>query len=291
VDDGTVPQSLQKPLGALEKRGNPWGKLEKKRAEWIRDLAADVPVKVLDGKSRTRVLFFVDSMTSFDDRMQSVARATAVILHRTGADFGILGKDEKDSGHEVRRFGEEMLFQDLRAHNTAMIMASGAELIVTSDPHAYNALRNDYEAVAPVEHISQYMVRMLREGKLHFKPLENNGRVYTYHDPCYLGRHNNLYDPPRQLLNSVSGLELVEMSDNRKDSLCCGGGGGRVWMETPKGERFSDLRLDQAVDTGAQVLATACPYCISHFEESRLSQPEDQATEIKDITEIILEVL
>ncbi len=147
VDDGKVPQSLQKPLGALEKRGNPWGKLEKKRADWTKELGKQVPVRILDGANPAEILFFVDSITSYDDRMQAIARATASILHNSGADFGILGKAEKDSGNEVRRFGEEMLFQDLRDHNSEWIKDSGATLIVTADPHAFNALKNDYSGL------------------------------------------------------------------------------------------------------------------------------------------------
>jgi Fe-S oxidoreductase len=287
VEDGTVPQSLQKPLGALEKRGNPWGKLEKKRAEWIKALDADIPVKVLDGKSRAGVLYFVDSFTSFDDRMQSVARATAQILHRTGADFGILGKDEKDSGHEVRRFGEEMLFQDLRAHNTEMILASGAERIVTSDPHAYNALIHDYEAIPPVEHVSQYAARMLREGKLHFKPLENGGKVYTYHDPCYLGRHNAVYEDPRMVLDAVGNLKRVDMQRCRDRSFCCGGGGLMLFYEPEEEERMGVLRVKMAAAAGADVIVTACPFCLANVEDAiKVAGLEDRMG-VVDLAELV----
>jgi Fe-S oxidoreductase len=286
VDDGTVPQSLQKPLGALEKRGNPWGKLEKKRAEWTRDLGADVPVKVLDGKTRAEVLYFVDSFTSFDDRMQSVAQATAEILHRTGADFGILGKDEKDSGHEVRRFGEEMLFQDLRAHNTEMILASGADRIVTSDPHAYNALKHDYEALPPVEHISQYVARMLREGKLHLRPMENGGGVYTYHDPCYLGRHNAVYDDPRMVLDTI-GLKRVDMQRCRDRSFCCGGGGLMLFYEPEEEERMGVLRVKMAAAAGADVIVTACPFCLANVEDAiKVAGLEDRMKAV-DLAELV----
>jgi len=268
VDDGTVPQSLQKPLSALEKRGNPWGKLEKKRGEWINALGEDVPVKVLDGNAQAQILYFVDSITSFDDRMQAIGQATATLLHRTGADFGILGKQEKDSGHEVRRFGEEMLFQDLRAHNTEMIEASGAACIVTADPHAYNALKNDYANLPPVEHISQYLVRKLREGGLKFKPVHDAGKVYTYHDPCYLGRHNALYDDPRMVLEAIPGLKCVDMKRCRDRSFCCGGGGLMLFYEPEEEVRMGVLRVKMAAEAGANVVVTACPFCLVNMEDA-----------------------
>lgn len=267
VDEGSVPQSLQKPLSALEKRGNPWGKLEKKRSDWIKGLE-DVPVKLLNGKEEAQTLYFVDSITSFDDRMQAIGQATATLLHRTGADFGILGKDEKDSGHEVRRFGEEMLFQDLRAHNTEMIEASGATLIVTADPHAYNALKNDYTSLPPVEHISQYLVRRLREGALKFKAVENGGKVYTYHDPCYLGRHNAVYDDPRMVLEAIPGLKFVDMKRCRDRSFCCGGGGLMLFYEPEEEERMGVLRVRMAAEAGANVVVTACPFCLVNMEDA-----------------------
>jgi Fe-S oxidoreductase len=148
-----------------------------------------------------------------------------------------------------------------------------------------------------VVHISQYVCGLIDAGKLELA--REYGRKITYHDPCYLGRHNEIYDEPRKVLKRIPGLELIEMPESRENSLCCGGGGGRIWMETPKGERFSDLRLDQAVGVGADVLATCCPYCITHFEESRLGLEDSdgheaensEVIEIKDITEIIAEVI
>jgi Fe-S oxidoreductase len=140
-----------------------------------------------------------------------------------------------------------------------------------------------------VVHISQYLFELIHEGRLELA--KAYGKKVTYHDPCYLGRHNGIYDEPREVLKKIPGLELNEMPDSRADSLCCGGGGGRIWMETLKGERFSDLRLEQAVGVGAEVLVTSCPYCITHFEESRIALEDSEAIEIKDITEIIAEVL
>ncbi len=140
-----------------------------------------------------------------------------------------------------------------------------------------------------VIHITQYLLDLISEGKL--DPTKEYRKKVTYHDPCYLGRHNGIYDEPREALKKIPGIELIEMADSLEDSLCCGGGGGRIWMETPKGERFSDLRVEQAVAAGAEVLVTSCPYCITNFEDSRLSLENNEAIEIKDITEILLEVI
>ena len=140
-----------------------------------------------------------------------------------------------------------------------------------------------------VVHIAQYLSELINDGRLVLNK-EYNKKV-TYHDPCYLGRHNGIYDEPRQVLQKISALELTEMVDSKENSLCCGGGGGRIWMDTPKGERFSDLRLEQAVETGAKVLVTSCPYCIANFEDSLLSRKDSEALEIKDITEIIQEAI
>ena len=270
VDDGKVPQSLQKPLKALESRGNPYGKMEKKRADWANapDFRKICLVKTLDKKNGADTLYFVDSITSYDDRMQSIGRATARILGHTGADFGILGGTEKDSGHEVRRFGEETLFQSLREHNVEAIQASGAQRIVTADPHAYNALKHDYKDVPPVEHISQLLVRGLKSGKIRFKPVENGSHVYAYHDPCYLGRHNGIYEEPREVLDAIPGLKRVEMKRSRDRSFCCGGGGLMLFYEPKEEQRMGVHRVQMAAEAGANVIVTACPFCMVNLEDA-----------------------
>lgn len=288
VDEGLVPQSLQKPLSALEKRGNPWGKLEKKRVDWIKELGEDVPVKVLDGKKETaEVLYFVDSISSYDDRMQDIARATAALLHRSGADFGILGKNEKDSGHEVRRFGEEMLFQDLRDQNTEMIEMSGVSRIVTADPHAYNALKNDYVDLPPVEHISQFLLRQVRSGALKFKALENGNKVYTYHDPCYLGRHNAVYEDPRELIDALPGIKRIDMQRSRDRSFCCGGGGLMLFYEPEEEQRMGVLRVKMAAEAGANVIVTACPFCLVNMEDAIKVAGLEGQMEAIDLSELV----
>ncbi len=270
VDDGNVPQSLQKPLKALGSRGNPYGKIEKKRGDWAKApaFAGTCQVRVLDGASPAETLYFVDSVTSYDDRIQEIGRATARVLEAIGEDFGILGPAEKDSGHEVRRFGEETLFMALRDHNAESIRESGVRRIVTSDPHAYDALRHDYSDLPPVEHISEVMARGIRTGRLRLRAEANGGDVYAYHDPCYLGRHNGIYDPPREVLDAIPEIRRVEMKRCRDRSFCCGGGGLMLFYEPKEDERMGVKRVRMAAEAGANVIVTACPFCMLNVEDA-----------------------
>ena len=289
VDDGNVPKSLQKPLKALESRGNPYGKMEKNRAEWTKlaDFQNSCAVPVLDGTQSADTLYFVDSITSYDDRMQSIGRATARVLVRVGASFGILGAAEKDSGHEVRRFGEETLFMALRDKNMAAIKGSGVQHIVTSDPHAYNALKHDYKDLPPVEHISQVIALAVKAGKIKFNPVEDGGNIYTYHDPCYLGRHNQVYDDPRLVLDAIPGLKRVEMTRSRDRALCCGGGGLMLFYEPKEDQRIGVLRARMASEAGANVIVTACPFCMVNMEDAiKVAGLEGKMTAI-DLTELV----
>jgi len=289
IDEGRVPQTLQKPLKALESRGNPYGKPEKKRAEWTKDeeFRHGCDVKILDGNETADTLYFVDSITSYDDRMQSIGRATAKILSRMGGSFGILGAKEKDSGHEVRRFGEELLFKALRDDNVQAIRTSGAQRIVTADPHAYNGLRHDYKNLPPVEHISQVIARQVKTGQIELKPVENKNNIYTYHDTCYLGRHNQIYDDPRQALDSIPGLRRVEMKRSRDRSFCCGGGGLMLFYEPKEEQRMGVLRVKMAEEAGANVIVTACPYCMANIEDAiKVAGLEEKMSAI-DLAELV----
>jgi len=289
VDEGNVPQSLQKPLKALESRGNPYGKMDKKRGDWakVKEFRETCDVKILNGKNGADTLFFVDSITSYDDRMQSIGRATARILDHVGANFGILGAAEKDSGHEVRRFGEETLFMALRDHNADAIKASGVQRIVTADPHAYNALKHDYKDVPPVEHISQVIAREVKTGKIKLNPVEGENNVYTYHDPCYLGRHNQVYDDPRDVLDAIPGLKRVEMSRCRDRSFCCGGGGLMLFYEAKEDQRMGVKRVQMAAEAGANVIVTACPFCMVNIEDAiKVAGLEGKMTAI-DLAELV----
>jgi Fe-S oxidoreductase len=238
------------------------------------------------------LLYFAGCYLCYDPRLKKVSRATAAILNKAGVNFGILGERESCCGESIRKTGDEELFKRLARENIKSFVDAGVRRILVSSPHCYHSFKNEYPEFMvkfEVVHMAQYLWELIEQGRLELRG--QYARKVTYHDPCYLGRHNGVYEQPRQVLGQVAGLELVEMADSLENSLCCGGGGGRIWMETVKGERFSDLRLEQASAAGAQVLATCCPYCITHFEESRIALADSDAIEIKDITEIIQEVI
>ena len=288
VDDGLVPQSLQKPLQALEKRGNPYGKMEKKRADWTADLPDTCTVKLLDKKKETAdILYFVDSVTSYDDTTLEIAKATVSILNATNADFGILGRAEKDSGHEVRRFGEEMLFWELRDSNTEAILNSGASRIVTADPYAYNALKHDYADIPPVEHISYFIETAIREGKISLKKCEDPDQIYTYHDPCYLGRHNNMYDTPRRLIDAIPDINRVEMTRCKDRSFCCGGGGLMLYYEPIEEKRMGQVRVEMAKDAGATTIVTTCPFCMINIEDAIKTSGLEGKMQVIDLVQLV----
>jgi Fe-S oxidoreductase len=286
---GVFPNSV-KPvrtaIGSLVGEGNPLSETRDKRADWAEGLGVKPFTEGME------FLYFPGCYLCYDPRGKKVGRATAQILNAAGVDYGILGSQENCCGESVRKTGDEPLFKRLARDNIKTFIENGVKKILVSSPHCYHTFKNEYPdfgANFEVIHISQLLFQLVKEGKL--KPSKTYGKKVAYHDPCYLGRHNGIYDEPREVLKKVPGLELKELPDARVDSLCCGGGGGRVWMETVKGERFGDLRVEQAIAVGAEVLVTACPYCITMFEDSRITIGATEKIEIKDITEIVQESL
>ena len=287
---GVFPKSVN-PVrtvsASLAGEGNPLNEEGEKRADW----AEGLPVQTFT--EEMEILYFPGCYFSYDPRLQKAARATARILKQAGVDFGILGPAEKCCGESIRKTGDEELFKRLARENIKTFIENGVKKILVSSPHCYHTFNNEYPEFMvnfQVVHITQYLLELIHRGRIEFTGGEYRKKV-TYHDPCYLGRHNGIYGEPRDVLKSVPGLDLVEMPESRVDSLCCGGGGGRIWMETAKGERFSDLRLEQAIGTGAEVLATSCPYCINNFEDSRLTLDAAERIQVRDVTEIMAEVV
>jgi len=281
-----VPDSLRITVKNISGTGNPQGEAQEKRADW----AEGLDVKAFtDG---TDLLFFSCCIPCYDANIRESAQAMVGVLKKAGVDFGTLGTNEVCCGEAVRKAGNEDLFQSLAERNIAAFHENGVENILVSSPHCYHTFKNEYPRFGGnfnVIHHTQYFAQLIDDGKI--KPVNELYKRVAYHDPCYLGRHNGLYEEPRKVLRSIPGLELVELPDYREDSICCGGGSGRVWMETKKGERFSDLRLEQALDLGVGVLAVACPYCYSMFKDSVVSLDKGDIIEIKDISELVKEAL
>ena len=286
---GVFPPSanpVQSVSASLTGKGNPLQEEREDRGAWAEGLGVKPYTEEME------VLYFVGCYLSYDPRLKKVATATANILNSAGIDYGILGPEENCCGESIRKTGDEELFKRLARQNIKTFIDRGVQKILVSSPHCYHTFKNEYPEFRvnfEVVHIAQYLLELIQQGRIELSG--EYAKKVVYHDPCYLGRHNGIYREPREVLNTIPGLELTEMAETRAESLCCGGGGGRIWMETHKGERFSDLRLDQAVEAGAQVLATACPYCITHFEESKLALDESESMEIKDITEIVQEAM
>jgi Fe-S oxidoreductase len=282
----TAARPIRAVRGSLMGEGNPMNEARKNRANWAEGLSVKTFTEGME------ILYFPGCYLSYDARLKKVASATANILNRAGVDFGILGAKENCCGESIRKTGDEEVFKRLAKENIKTFIDNGVKKILVASPHCYHTFKNEYPEFMvsfEVVHISQFLFELIREGRLELK--NGYGKKVTYHDPCYLGRHNGIYDEPREVLKKVPGLELMEMPESRIDSLCCGGGGGRIWMETPKGERFSDLRLEHAIGAGAEVLVTSCPYCIANFEDSRLTMSVADQIEIKDITEILQEAI
>jgi len=287
VGAGKMPEPLRISFKNICGVGNPLGEPAERRADWVKDIGVKTYTK------GTEILYLPCCIPAYDPKFQKVARATVDILKKADVDFGIfLGAELACCGESVRKIGQEKVFQDLARNNIGLFTEAGVKTIVVTSPHCYHTIKNEYPEFGgsfDVFHFSQYLAKLIAEGRLKFTK-ELNKKV-TYHDSCYLGRHNEIYDEPRQVLESIPGLELVEMYNVRNNSLCCGGGGGRVWEETKKGERFSDIRIEQALEAGANILAAACPYCLVMFEDSVLSLDKSDAIEIKDIAELVQEAI
>jgi Fe-S oxidoreductase len=287
VDQGSLPQSLQKPMQQIKKKGNAYGGTKGKRAAWTKDLDG-IEVKELAKGESTDLLFFVDSCGSFDPRIQEISKSFARILSRTSSDFGILGQDETDSGNEIRRLGEEGLFEQIAGKNIEALKERQFKEIVAFDPHAFNTIKNDYSEKFPIIHASQLLARFLREGRLTLSGDYVRDRVITYHDPCYLGRHNGIYDDPRYVLGRIPRTRVREMQRSFSRSFCCSGGGILLWYENEEEkERMGERRVRMAEEIGAQVIVTACPFCLINLEDAIKTTGNEGKIEVIDLVELV----
>lgn len=278
---GMLPQSLRAFVGSLSARGNPWSGDQTKRNDWAKE-------KYPLYKKEMEYLFWTCCTVCYDPRNTRLARATAELLNQAALNWGIPSTDVNCCGESVRKVGDLELFERLKNVNLNYFQANSVAKMITVSPHCLVTFKKEYGEDYNIAHFSEILASLIKEEKL--KPKKDFGGIkVTYHDPCYLGRHCGIYDAPRDVIKSLPGVELVEMKRNREQSMCCGGGGGGLWMEKLKGERLSDLRVEEALATGANVLATACPYCITMFEDSIRTLNVDDKIAVKDVTELFLE--
>jgi Fe-S oxidoreductase len=287
---GEFPHELKHLFEAYESQGNPWGLPADERGHWARDL--DVPiVSTAADLADLDVLFYVGSAMSFDPRGQRIARAFVKVLRQGGVRFGILGPREGSTGECVRRVGNEMLFQQLATALVATLAEVGATRIVTCDPHAMNSLRNEYPELGGrynVLHHTQLIAELLADGRIE---VDASAEGIVYHDPCYLGRHNGEFDAPRAILARLGAAPPLEFALSREKAMCCGAGGGRMWIDETIGKRINILRVEQALETSAQTIATACPYCAVMMQDGLAALPAAGATRSRDIAELVADAL
>ncbi len=293
VEDGrSMPGGVMDALESLYKQNNPWNAPKSKRGRWAKDLG----VKDFTKGGRADLLYFVGCTTSFDTRAQEMARSLAAILSLLEVDFGILGKDEPCCGDAARVLGEAGLFGELRTNSLNIFEYYSVRKLFATSPHCFHTLRKEYarsgtdpERMPEVRHYTQLLADYLRDGKLAFsRKIE---KTVTFHDPCYLGRHNDVFEEPRSLINAIPGVELREMRHHHRNSLCCGGGGGRMWQEIQGERKISELRIQEAVETGASTLVTACPYCLIMLEDARKTAGVEDRIVVQDLSELVAEAL
>ncbi len=282
IEEGRIPQTVMDALESALKHGNPWGRSRRKRFAWADGLG----VPTLEEGDEAPNLWFVGCTPAYDPRCQEAARALAGILRAAGYPFTTLGNEESCCGSEMLRLGELGLFEELAEANRALLDEVAPETVLTTSPHWMSALRSDYDPAVPALHFSQVLARLAGEGRIPFRrevPL----RV-AFHDPCYLGKQNGVYEEPRAAIAAVPGVELAEFDRSRERSLCCEGGGGRMWLEgLGEGERNAQQRVRTAADMGVDAVVTACPFCLLTLEDARKTAGLEDALEVVDLAELV----
>ncbi len=279
-----VPEGLSSVMWDVHWDGNPWGQPPSERFTWARELELEPFTAAHD------YLLYIGCSASYDARLQNVARALVTVLRAAGVSFGVLGENEPCCGEAVLALGNEQYLEEMVEENSRRFAEAGVQKIVAISPHCFDMFISHYPAVAGFEalHYTQLLAALIEDGRLSLPGLD--ARAVTFQDPCFLGRAHDVYEAPRRVLTAIDGVELREMDENREQGLCCGGGGGRLWMETPAEERFAVLRARDAVATGARVLATACPACLSCLEDG-LKVIGDSEIRVMDVAELAAEAL
>ncbi len=284
--ESKFPEELMEAFRGLEKNSNPWGLSYEARSDWIEEL--NVPVMSEISGENVQYLFFVGCIRSYDDRNKKVATAMARILNHLGIEFSILGMEEGCCGDPARRVGNEYLYQILAQTNIETFNRYKIKRILTTCPHCYNTLKNEYAQLgyhAEVIHHAEFLQGQIQAG--HLKLGQELAEKLTFHDPCYLGRYSEIYDPPRNVLEAIPSLEVREMKRSRNKSFCCGAGGGWMWMDEKIGKRVNIQRLEDALATEADWIATACPFCVTMFDDAIKSKDLEERVKIWDIAELV----
>jgi Fe-S oxidoreductase/nitrate reductase gamma subunit len=285
LEQASIPETAEGALRSIEDRGHPWRGTLLSRTSWFEGLG----VKTLSEDSQIDILFWVGCTEALEERSLKVAQSISKLLEQAKINFGVLGAEESCCGDPARRLGNEYLYQMQAQKNIELLKSYNVKKIMTACPHCYNTLKNEYPQFGgdfEVIHHSEYLLQLLKEGKL--KAPERAATNVCYHDACYLGRYNNIYEAPRQLLNSIPGIAVREMSRSRERSFCCGAGGGHLWLEEQKvGERINVVRTDQALAAQAEVVATACPYCLQMFEDGIKTREVEESLRAMDISELL----
>ncbi|MFC5604914.1 heterodisulfide reductase-related iron-sulfur binding cluster [Sporosarcina koreensis] len=291
MTEGKMDADAQRAMTNIERQGNPWGINRKEKENW-RDARPDLHIPTVKEMKKAdeefEYLYWVGSMGAFDNRSQKIALAFAHLMNEAGVKFAILGNKEKNSGDTPRRLGNEFLFQELATSNIDEFEKAGVKKIVTIDPHAYNIFKNEYPDFgfkAEVVHHTEMLYDLVMKGKL--KPVHEINETITFHDSCYLGRYNDVYDPPREILKAIPGVNLVEMKRNRQDGMCCGAGGGLMWMEEDAGHRVNVARTEQAMEVSPGIISSGCPYCLTMLSDGTKAIEVEDKVGTYDIAELL----
>jgi Fe-S oxidoreductase len=292
LSEGKPPEMANESLEATLKDGNPWGYPKAERLQWATDAKLELPT--LAEKKEVDVLYWVGCAGAYDPRNQGIARSVIKILQAAKVDFAVLGKEETCSGDSARRLGEEYLFETLANENISTLDKYKFSIVITACPHCFHTLSSEYPDFGGnynVVHHSEFIQKLLDEGQL--KPEKSLDKKVTYHDACYLGRHNDIYDAPRNVLDSVitEKSNYIELEQSKSSSFCCGAGGGNMWHEDSQGDMVNNIRMEQIIDSGAKQVATACSFCMIMLDDAAKGMGKTDDMAVQDIAEIIAERL
>ena len=285
---GEVGHGGQKALKAMDRKRNPWGMSPRDREVWTEDM--ETPVQRWDAEAPSEYLYWVGCAGAYDDRARKVTRSVSRLMQKAGVDFSILGNEEKCTGDSARRLGDEYLFQTMAAENIENLNSAGVKKIVTHCPHCMNTLKNEYSQFGgdyEVIHHTELLSKLVSEGKLQPKSETADQKKVVYHDSCYLGRYNGVYNPQRDIIDALPDVERVEPERTKATGLCCGAGGGQMWMEVDIGERMNYLRTDQLLEKEPKVIAVACNFCMTMLDDGVKAKGKDEDVEVLDLAELL----